>query len=142
MDIKKVIQVVDVLIAEANEEINLLQSQVTRLVIEQVALYAHDNIEGFPMTFGELGTSASLNKDLADEIQADSAELDAIILDYEQRRNALLHLKTLLEAGNKQAIETLEGQLTKWMNDSPPFDAIISPDEEHPSGHLKPYPYQ
>lgn len=142
MDIDKIIQVIDALIVEANTEINFLQSQITRLVIEQVALYAHDNINGFPMTFGVLGNSASLDEDLANELKENSAQLTATIMDKEQRRNALLHLKNLIENGNELVMNVLQQQLSEWVSGELPFDAIITPGEIHLSGHIKPYPYK
>ncbi len=142
MDIDKIIKVIDTLIVEANTEINFLQSQITRLVIGQVAIYAHDNIEGFPMTFGILSNSASLSKNLASELQEDSAQITATIMDREQRRNALLHLKNLIENNNEHVVNVLEQQLSEWVNGEFPFDAIITPDGIHPSGHIKSYPYK
>lgn len=140
LDIPKLNQAIDEMIANANEEINELQTQVTRLVIEQVAIFAHDNIQGFPMTFGTLSNSQALDKETESNIREGSAELSATLIDREQRRNALIHLKKLLTEGNERAIQTLQTELDKWGD--PKLEAIISPHKEHPSGEVKPYPYK
>ena len=41
------------------------------------------------------------------------------------------------EIHNENAMKVREQQLSEWVDGGPPFDAIITPDEIHLSGHIE-----
>jgi hypothetical protein len=103
----------------------------------QVAIYAHDHIGANRLDFGELSNSPSL----AEETFAEFEELKAVFHDREHRRNALKHLKHLLEEGNTEALQLLQQELGRFFSEDETYEFLFEPEKEGPNEYIKPYPY-
>lgn len=137
MDTDTAIELIDALIQEITVEIHAIKAQVADAIVMQVAVYAHDHIEADRSDFGVLSDSPSL----AEETFAEFEELKAVFLDREQRRNALKHLKHLLEEGNEDVLQLLQQELGRFFNEDETYGFLLEPETECPHEYAKPYPY-
>jgi len=137
MDTGTVVEVIDQLIQDITVEINGIKAQVADAIVMQVAIYAHDHIGADRPDFGVLSDSPSLDE----ETFAEFEKLKAVLLDREQRRNALKHLKRLLEEGNAAAIEPVRQELGHFFDTGETYKFLLEPKSEHPNEYVKSYPY-
>jgi hypothetical protein len=137
MDTDTAVELIDVLIQEATVEINAIKAQVVDAIVMQVAIYAHDHIEADRLDFGMLSNSPSLDEEDLSELE----ELKAVLLDREHRRNALKHLKHLLEEDNAEAMQLLQQELGRFFSEDETYGFLFEPEVEYPNEHVNPYPY-
>jgi len=69
------------------------------------------------------------------------AELKAVLLDREHRRNALKHLKRLLGEDNTKAMQLTQQELARFFDEDETYRFLFEPELEHPNEYIKPYPY-
>ena len=112
MNVETAIKVIDRLTQAISLEINSIKSEIVGSIVVQVAVYSHDHIEANRPDFGVLSSSPSLTGENLDELE----KVKAVLLDREQRRNALMHLKHLLEKGNPEAMQLLQEELQRFVN--------------------------
>lgn len=137
MDTNTAIELVDQLIQEVTIEINAIKAQVADAIVMQVAIYAHDHIEADRLDFGTLSDSPSL----AEETFTEFEELKAVFHDREHRRNALKHLKHLLEEGSAEASQLLQQELGRFFSEDETYEFLFEPEKEGANEYIKPYPY-
>ncbi|MCI0561357.1 MAG: hypothetical protein MN733_22960 [Nitrososphaera sp.] len=137
MDAETAIKVIDKLIQAASFEINDIKAQITGDVVMQVAIYSHDHIGADRLDFGVLSNSPSLGDEYFEKL----GEIKAVLLDREQRRNALKHLKHLLEEGNTEIVRLLQEELQRFFNKEEMYQFLLEPELEYPNEHVKSYPY-
>lgn len=138
MNVEKAIEVIDRLIQAISVEINSIKSEVVGGIVMQVAIYSHDHIEADRPDFGVLSDSPSLG----DEDLGELEKAKAVLLDREQRRNALKHLRHLLEKGNTEAIRFLQKELHCFFSEDETYQFLLEPESEYPNEYVKPYPYR
>ena len=83
----------------------------------------------------------SSSPSLAEEDVAELDKVKAVLLDREQRRNALRHLKHLLEKENPEAVRLLQEELQRFFNMDETYQFFLEPESEYPNEYVKPYPY-
>ncbi len=137
MNTEIVVKVIDKLIQAVSFEINDIKAQIASDIIMQMAIYSHDNIRVDRRDFGVLSNSPSLGNEYFEQL----GETKAVLLDREQRRNALKHLKDLLEEGNTEVIQFLQGELQHFFNVEEMYQFLLEPELEYPNEHVKSYPY-
>lgn len=137
MDANTAKKLVTILIQEITVEINGIKSQLVGDIIMQVAIYAHDHIGAHRMAFGVLSDSASLDEEYLEELD----EIRAVLLDREQRRNALKHLLFLIEEGHEATLQLLREELLRFFDEGELYEFLSAPESEFPNEHVKPYPY-
>ena len=131
------LDLLDGLIRDASIEINSIKSQVVADMIEQIAIYSHDHIGADRKAFGQLSASPSLDREYLDEL----VKIKTVLLDREQRRNALKHLRSLLKQGDETAERLLREELTRFFSEFESYQFFLEPEAEYPNEHVKPYPY-
>lgn len=138
MNVETAIEVIDRLIQAISVEINSIKSEVVGGIVMQVAIYPHDHIEADRPDFGVLSNSPSLGDEGLEELE----KTKAVLLDREQRRNALKHLKHLLEKGNTEAVRLLQKELHRFFSEDETYQFLLEPESEYPNEYVKPYPYR
>jgi len=137
MDVNTGTELIDRLIQEISIEINGIKSRVAADIVMQVAIYSHDHIGADRMDFGVLSDSPSLDQEYLEEL----GKIEAVLLDREQRRNALKHLKHLLEENNTEAMRFLQEELLCFFSEDETYKSLLEPKSEHPNELVQPYPY-
>jgi hypothetical protein len=137
MDVNTAKKLIETLIQEATIEINSIKSQVVGEIVMQVAIYSHDHVGAHRMAFGVLSDSPNLDKEHLEELE----EMKAVLLDREQRRNALKHLMRLIEEGNEEALQLLQKELLRCFSEGETYEFLLAPESEYPNEYVKPYPY-
>jgi hypothetical protein len=130
-------KLLDSLIRDVTFELNSIKSQVFNDITMQVAIYSHDHIGARRIAFGVLSNGPGLDKEHVDELE----EIKAVLLDREQRRNALKHLKRLIEEGKEEALQLLWKELICFFSDKETYGFMLDPEFEYPNEYVKPYPY-
>lgn len=137
MNVNTAMELIDTLIRGISIEINSIKSQVAGDIVMQVAVYSHDHIGAHTTAFGVLSNSASLDQEHLEELD----KVKAVLLDREQRRNALKHLKRLLEEDNETAMLILERELLRFFSGDETYAFLLEPELEYPNEYVKSYPY-
>ncbi len=137
MDANTAKKLIETLIQEVTIEINSIKSQVVGEIVMQVAIYSHDHIGAHRMAFGVLSDSASLDEEHLEELD----EIKAVLLDREQRRNALKHVLLLIEEGHEEALQLLRKELLRFFDEGEMYEFILAAEPEYPNEYVKPYPY-
>lgn len=137
MDVNTAKKLVKTLIEEVTIEINSIKSQVVGDIVMQVAIYSHDHIGAHRAAFGVLSDNPRLDQEHLQELD----EVKAVLLDREQRRNALKHLMSLIKAGNKEALQLLQKELLYFFSEDETYEFLLEPELECPNEYVKSYPY-
>ncbi|MBM3302082.1 MAG: hypothetical protein FJY85_19295 [Deltaproteobacteria bacterium] len=137
MDINTAKALIDRLIQSISTEINDIKSQVAGDIVMQVAIYSHDHIGADRAAFGVLSESGSLDREHLHELH----RLQAVLLDREQRRNALKHLRHLLDDRNDEAMRLLDRELQRSFSQDEGYAFVLEPGLEYPNEYVKAYPY-
>jgi hypothetical protein len=131
------LELIDVLIQAVSIEINSIKAQVVSDIAMQVAIYAHDHLGAKRMAFGMLSDSPGLDEEHLDEAE----QTKAVLLDREQRRNALKHLKHLIQVGDPEVMQILDQELSRFFRKNETYQFLFEPEGEYPNEYVKPYPY-
>lgn len=137
MKTEAAVELIDVLIQAASVEINSIKAQVVSDIVMQVAVYAHDHLGAKGMAFGMLSHSPTLDEEYFEEAE----QTKAALLDREQRRNALKHLKHLIQVGDPEVMQILEQELSHFFSENETYQFLFEPEGEYPNEYVKPYPY-
>jgi hypothetical protein len=135
MDVNTAKRLTEALVQEVTIEINSIKSHVVADIIMQMAIYSHDHIGAHTMTFGVLSESPSLDRKCLEELD----QVRAVLLDREQRRNALRHLMHLIEEGNEEAVHLLQEELLRFFSEDETYEFLLEPESEYPNEYVKPY---
>jgi hypothetical protein len=137
MDMSLAVELIDQLIEGTTVEINGIKAQVADIIVMQVAVYAHDHIGADGLDFGVLSDSPSLSG----EELAEFDKMKAVLLDREQRRNALKHLRHLLKEDNAAVMELLQQELRRFFSEDETYGFLFEPELEYPNEYVKSYPH-
>jgi hypothetical protein len=137
MDVQAARRLLEEVINHATLEINSIKCQVVGVIAGQVAVYAHDHVGRKGTEFGELSKTPSLDSDDLAELE----QLKAVLLDREQRRNALKHLLSLISEGNQEVLEVLGAELERFFDPEEEYLFLWAPHSEQPNEYVADYPY-
>jgi hypothetical protein len=137
MDKDTATALIDNLIQEITIEINGIKAQIAGDMIMQVAIYSYDHVGADRKAFGVLSDSPTVDKEYLEETE----QVRAVLLDREQRRNALKHLGHLIREGNVEALRLLQQELQRFFSKDETYAFFLEPETEHPNEYVKPYSY-